>query len=337
MIQQQITQFTQSLQNIAADYSDPRIILQHMPVLKDYPFIQESPEYLLYGLGGIMVLLFLRKRMKKNKKLKQSNIAMIMPKPYQADQDEAVSMDDLQNTDLESDGFDKDLLRQRVEDNSGERLRIRKPKTAKKAEAPEPQPRRRAEPAPRTAEQQLADVSAMNFAAKPAMTPDEARMRVLVQAVLNEFGAGYMIMARTALGAIIEPAREAVGPERAKALSAVEGKFLDFGVFDRAGRCLLALDVAGATPALGNKAAERQVVQKALSNAGLPLANLTSKDTPADVRSKIAPYLQPGAQARKLGTPAGQSERRNARENNIRPGRPKRPVRAAHAAAIAAE
>ncbi|MEP5155331.1 DUF2726 domain-containing protein, partial [Planktotalea sp.] len=145
------------------------------------------------------------------------------------------------------------------------------------------------------------------------------------------------IMARTALSALVDPSVEAVGPERALAISAVENKYLDFGIYDRAGRCVLAIEVAGNTPALGNKAADRLVVQKALSNAGLPLAQLTTQDTPADVRTKIAGYLKPTAQSRALTAPAGQSKPAAITDRQARPSRPKRPVRAAHAAAIAAE
>ncbi|MEP5154697.1 hypothetical protein, partial [Planktotalea sp.] len=184
MIQQQIAQFTQSLQNLASDYSDPRIILETFPILKDYPIIQEHPEYLLYGVGGIMSLLFLRKRMKKSAKVKQSKIAMIMPKPYVADEDQLEAADSMS---FAPEGFDKEGLSERVKRADGERLRIRKSKSAK-PETPEPQPRPIAEPTTRSPQQQLEDVSAMKFTAKPAMTPDEARMRVLVQAVLNEFG-----------------------------------------------------------------------------------------------------------------------------------------------------
>ena len=65
-------------------------------------------------------------------------------------------------------------------------------------------------------------MSAISFETRPALTPDEAHMRVLVQARVNEFGGGFMIMALTLLGALLKPGREAAGSERTHALSAIQ-------------------------------------------------------------------------------------------------------------------
>ena len=102
-------------------------------------------------------------------------------------------------------------------------------------------------------------MSAISFTARAALTPDEARMRVLVQSSVNEFGGGYMIMARTSLGALLQPGREAVSPERAYALSAIQDKYVDFGVFDRTGRCLVALGVSSTDPALEKRHKKKQL------------------------------------------------------------------------------
>jgi len=106
-------------------------------------------------------------------------------------------------------------------------------------------------PVVRRAAQQLEDVSAISFEARAALTPDEARMRVLVQASVNEFGVGFMIMALTPLDALLKLGREAAGSERAHALSAIQNKYVYIGVFDCSGRCLLGRDVSGVDPALG--------------------------------------------------------------------------------------
>ncbi|MGH1577227.1 DUF2726 domain-containing protein [Planktotalea sp.] len=329
MIQQQIAQFTNSLQNIATEYSDPTVILQHMPVLKDFPMLQQNPEYLGYGLGGIVGLFVLKKIIFKRRKAKVNNIAMVMPKPYKGAAEE-----------MEVDGFDKDDLHARVQENGAEPLRIPKSKNKSKAataptyEIPEPAPRKVAEPSARTPAQQLEDVGAIGFTARPALTPDEARMRVVVQSVLNEFGAGYMIMARTALSALIEPGRESVGAERAKALSAIQSRYVDFGIFDRAGRCVLALEVNSSEPQIASKAMDKSIVQKALAQTGLPLAKLTLGESPAEVRAHIAPYLKATGRVQ----PLAQSKLQTAPTKKApRPGRPVRPMRPAHAAAIAAE
>ncbi|MGB7316885.1 MAG: DUF2726 domain-containing protein [Planktotalea sp.] len=267
--------------------------------------LRQNPEYLFYGVGGIVALLFALKILKKRKKTHPTNVALVMPAPYTGANEDDQASD-------ESPSMQAD------------------PKDHASIDAiPQLQPRQLAKPQTRSLAQQLDDVSAISFSARTAMTADEARMRVLVQSVINEFGAGYMVMARTALAALLEPGREAVGPERANAIAAIENKYLDFAVFDRAGRCLLTLDVATTTPPIGNKAIERAVVFSALGQAGLPVAKLLKTDTAADVRSKIASYLKPIAQ--------GQTPSKQNSAIKPRPGRPTRPMRPAHAAAVAAE
>lgn len=311
MIEQQITQFTRSLKNMAVEYSDPSMILQHIPVLKDQIFLQQNPQTLLYGLGAILALIIAKRRFSKWRKARVKNIALVIPQPY-------VGAPDHPHTGgVAPASFDKaapelPLERAQVVDI-----------------IPELPPLASAKNAVRGPAQQLEDVTAICFKARPALTPDEARMRVLVQSVVNEAGAGYMIMARTALCALLEPGVEAVGPARANALSAITGKYVDFGVFDRAGRCILALDVTAASPAIGNKAIERAVILSALSQAGLPTIKLSSADTSKDIRTKIAAYLKPAAQAPQVSVAKPSL--------TSRPGRPARPIRPAHAAAIAAE
>lgn len=72
---------------LASEYSDPTVILQHIPVLKDNLMLQQNPEYILYGLGGIIVSLFVLKRMKKRAKSRIKSVAMVMPQPYLGEAD----------------------------------------------------------------------------------------------------------------------------------------------------------------------------------------------------------------------------------------------------------
>ena len=183
MIQQQIENFTRSLQDIATEYSDPSVILQHIPVLKDQLVLQQNPEFILYGLGGIVALFIVKKRIFKWRKNRVKDVAMVIPQPYEGEADHPMTSETAPAS------FDKDEMLQ----------------SDIAREIPEPTPLVIAEPATRTPTQQLEDVSAISFKARAALTPDEARMRVLGQAVLNEFGAGYMIMARTALSALLVP------------------------------------------------------------------------------------------------------------------------------------
>ena len=316
MIQQQIESFTRSLTHLASEYSDPSIVLQHIPVLKNNLMFQQNPEFLFYGLGGVVALLFVLKKLAKRRKSKIKDVSMVMPTPYVGEADHA-------NTDETAPAsFEKDDLLDRVNEISA---MIPDP-----LEEPQETERAAQQPTTRTPAEQLADVSAISFSARPALTPDEARTRVLLQSVINEFGAGYMIMARTSLAALLQPGAEAVGVERAMGLRAIQDKYIDFGVFDRTGRCLLALDVSTISAATPVATQDKAVVQQAIARASIPLAILSTADTPADIRSKIGPHLSATARVVQNTSP-----KRQARPE--RPQRPVRPVRPAHAAAIAAE
>jgi hypothetical protein len=298
MIQQQIEQFVRSLQNTATQYSDPSMILQHIPVLRSNLMMQQNPEILFYGLAAIVGLFFLKRALSKRRKANTKNIGFVMPAPHFGKAHHA-STSEIAPASFEKEshestlGFDDEL-----------------PALPK-----------------RSIEQQLEDVSAISFTPRTALTPDEARMRVLVQAVLNEFGAGYMIMARTSLGTLLEPGLDVFGPERAHALTAIQDKCIDFGVFDRAGRCIIALDVCAADQSLGSNVREKTIVQAALTQARLPMVKLRTSDTIADIRTNTGPYLKPTARVRPT----------SSRPNKVpQTGRPVRPIRPAHAAAIAA-
>ena len=307
---QQIESFSSSVQNLAFEYPDPAVIMQHIPVLKDNPMLQQNPEYLFYGLGGVVFVLFALKRLKKRRSARIKSFAMVMPQPYLGE-----------------------INAPNTSEIALSRLAVESPPTSSVnvSEISESTPQS-AQTAVRSAAQQLEDVSAISFTARAALAPDEARMRVLVQSSVNEFGGGYMVMTRTSLGALLQPGREAVGPVRAYALSAIQDKYVDFGVFDRTGRCLVALGVSGTDPALEKKAQEKAIVGQVLNQAGVHVITLSTSDAPKDIQAKIVPYLK--ATARANGSPVKAVPSVKTARKATRPGRPARPV---NTTSIAAE
>lgn len=319
MVQQHIQQFTSSLKNLAADYSDPRIIIEHMPLLKDYPVLTENPEYLGYGVAGIIGLFILKKMVFKRRARRVKSVAMVMPEPYKGPSDAE--------------------LAQSLADTPKATLRRAERSAPEPVLAPAPAQ----EPEPRGPAQQLEDVTAVTFMARPALTPDEARARVVMQSVLNDMRAPYTIMSRTALNALIAPDQSAMGGTRKHAIDAIEGKSIDMGLFDRAGRLVLAVQVHTGVPAAGIAALNRAVVHQALAQAGIPAIEIKHTDTPGEMKQKISGYLNvnPSAAAQpRQAAPAPQSARTPQVLQTARPGRPTRPGRPARPAgpsAIAAE
>lgn len=345
-MQDRIALFTRSLQNIATEYSDPTVILQHMPVIKDHlDKIEPLIEYKEFVLAALVGLFILRRVRKKRKKAAETKTAMVMPPPYYG---EDSTLGD--EHPLNADG------------NSG-KLSLRKSKRTGKSQKPETasakssldalanmvSPRQTAAQSPaapqkRSAEDQLQDVSSVSFLPRPALSADEARMRVIVQAAINEMKAPLMIMARTSLNALVEPGRELVGPERANALAAIDGKCIDFGLFDRAGRMVLALDIQQARTASSSAATDRAIVAAVLKGAGIAALTIHPEDGPSELAARIAPLVgaHVGQQTSRTShidhtartQPAGRNERP---DRHVRPPRPGRPARPPSGAAIAAE
>jgi len=318
-MQSQIDSFTASLQSLATEYSDPAILLQQVPVLRDH---MDKVQVLLDNwqavLGGLIALLVLRKVLRGRKRSVKSPAMVIVP-PYTGEDGAAPEGPEMQDAPTPLRAAKRGKPARPARRSSLEALaEMTSPRTpAAPAAAPKPTP-----------EQELADVTAVPFIARPALTADEARMRVIVQAALNELKAPYMIMARTQLSALLEPARETTGPARAAACAGITEKTLDLGLFDRAGRLTLALDLHGARPATPAGAQAKAVVTAALSQAGICSVTLDMSDAPADVIAKITPYLPQATLAQQM--PHGAQDR-SAR------ARPNRHIRPASPSAIAAE
>lgn len=278
---------------------------------------QQNPEFLAYGVGGLIVGLFMLRTLKKRSKAREKNIALVMPQPYMGDADHALTDETAPAS------FDKDALGEALDEPIKAASNVVPSRPSSPAKPA--RPTRAKAPAERSLAEQLEDVSAINFIPATALTPNEARARVMIQAALNEFGAGYSIMARTALSAILQPASTAVGSERANALRALQGKYLDFGVFDRAGRCLVAIEITTDEAPVGSKALERAITNAAITQANLPLTQLSTSDAPADIYAKLAPYLK--ATARKASAPIASNGVATAVTKVMKTPRPGRPER----------
>lgn len=321
MIQHQIDVFVYHLKNLAADYSNPAIIMDHIPVVRD------NPQAGLYGAAGLIGAFTLRRILKKRAAANKKNVALVMPSPYAGDN---TSLGDASNasprSDL-SDQFHNDLAGQHFDDlGASERPSHTSLRVA--AASAEASLATGATEVKRSPAQQLDDVSQVAFVSRAALSPDEARSRVIVQAALKDMGAPHTVMARTALDALVSPAVDASSTKRSNAAEAVLGKYIDFGIFDRTGRITLALKVNTGMPPAGIAALERAVVEQVLCQAGIPSVEISVQDTPSDIKHKIAPHLGT-FDAPAIKSSAAQRRADHSAELKIqgRPGRPARPTR----------
>ncbi|MEM9581136.1 MAG: DUF2726 domain-containing protein [Pseudomonadota bacterium] len=279
-------------------------------------------------VGAGLIALFLLNRMRKRKKKDVKPVSMVMPEPYKGE-DTADG-----GTTQPAEQEEKPALRvaKKARKTSGTPNKIETMAAMVSPRARDAAPKAAQK---RTPEQQASDIRAAELTTRPALTADEARMRVVLQAALNDMKAPFMIMARTSLSALIEPGHACVGPERANAIAALSGKSLDFGLFDRAGRLVLALDINNSN---ASASADRPLVAAALMQAGINVVELDKGDMPARIAEKITPYLTARlAASQPMPALIAPQEHGQGEVQTARAVRPKRPGRPTRPAAIAAE
>lgn len=273
-MQEQIAEFTSTLKQLSIKYSDPAVIVEHMPFLSEHEdkidLLMENKEIALAGLLAVFVLLRLRKMRRRNVK----PVAMVLPAPYVAPEGETQSSDQGHVSDPTSCELDDPAIET-----------VTRPARPRRGVARTP---RRTVQTPALKEE-LTDE--MRFAPRPVFTAEQARLRAMLDAALKSLGSPAQVMAGTSLASVFEPAADLSGSSRAQAQAFLETRTLDFGLFDRAGRLKLVLHCKG--PGLQDKGVA-QVLQK----LGVPAVTVSSTLSLNELRAAVGPYINS-----KRGTP----------------------------------
>lgn len=144
--------------------------------------------------------------------------------------------------------------------------------------------------------EQLAAISRVGFERRRLLNREEVPVLRLLEQTVREANAGYRVMAQTSLGEIIRPKPNSGTEEELQlAFRSINSKRLDFGIFDRFGQLVVAVEYQGSGHYRETSFMRDAVKQEALRKAGVQVIAIADGFEPAEVLPRLR---------RALGMPA---------------------------------
>jgi Protein of unknown function (DUF2726) len=158
--------------------------------------------------------------------------------------------------------------------------------------APKPyvQSREERRPAPNIADpkEQLAAISRVAFEKRRLLNREEVPVLRLLEQTVREANAGYRVMAQTSLGEIIRPKPNSGTEEELQlAFRSINSKRLDFGIFDRFGQLVVAVEYQGSGHYHQTSFMRDAVKQEALRKAGVQVMAIEEGFQAAEVLPRL--------------------------------------------------
>lgn len=135
---------------------------------------------------------------------------------------------------------------------------------------------------------QLEAVARVAYETAVLLNREEARLLPVLERIVAGFGAGHRVMAQTSMGEILRP-RRGSGDQKAldEAYFAINSKRLDFAIFDRTLRLVLAIEYQG-TGHHQNAAFLRDAVKReALRRAGIRMIEVGPDFVPEELAETL--------------------------------------------------
>jgi hypothetical protein len=118
--------------------------------------------------------------------------------------------------------------------------------------------------------EQLAAVSRVDFERRRLLNREEVPVLRLLEQTAREANAGFRVMAQTSLGEIIRPKPNSGTEEELQlAFRSINSKRIDFGIFDRFGQLVVAVEYQGSGHYRETSFMRDAVKQEALRKAGV--------------------------------------------------------------------
>ena len=130
-------------------------------------------------------------------------------------------------------------------------------------------------------------VRASRFERQPLLNREEARLLPVLERAAEEVGRGHRVMAQISLGEVIRP----VKGSRPEAMSAINSKRIDMGIFDRRGFLVCAVEYQGTGHWRNNASLRDTVKREALESAGVELLEVYPDFDEEDVERSVLDLL----------------------------------------------
>jgi hypothetical protein len=152
-------------------------------------------------------------------------------------------------------------------------------------------------------------ISKVGFETRPLLNKEEYPVLLLLEEVVREIGGGFRVMAQTSLGEVIRPSRSSASKDdRDLAFRSINSKRLDFSIFDRFGRLVLAVEYQGSGHYHSTSFIRDAVKKEALRKAGVTLLEVPIRFRADDVKRQVLQLLIAPATRQSIPRRAANSE-----------------------------
>lgn len=134
---------------------------------------------------------------------------------------------------------------------------------------------------------QVEVVRANRFERQPLLNREEARLFPVLERAAEEVGRGHRVMAQISLGEVIRP----VKGSPPGAMSAINSKRIDMGIFDRRGFLVCAVEYQGTGHWRNNASLRDTVKREALRKAGVEVLEVYPDFDEEDVERSVLDLL----------------------------------------------
>ncbi len=150
---------------------------------------------------------------------------------------------------------------------------------------------------------QMEAIAVVAFETVPLLNKEEARLLYTLEETVKALGPGYRLMAQTSLGEIIQPVgKHGTSEDRRRAFASINSKRIDFGLFNRYGRLVIAVEYQGSGHYQQRTFMRDAVKREAIRKAGVPYLEIPKDFVRGKVQAQIIEILAP--------TPADQTRSR---------------------------
>lgn len=133
----------------------------------------------------------------------------------------------------------------------------------------------------------------VEFETQPLLNKEEVPLLWLLEDVVRSYNAGLRVMAQTSLGEIIRPkTRDGTAKQRDLAYRSINSKRLDFAVFSRSGRLILAVEYQGSGHYHRTSFMRDAVKKEALRKAGVPFITVNTEFDTSEITRRIRKAIE---------------------------------------------
>lgn len=140
---------------------------------------------------------------------------------------------------------------------------------------------------PWSPEYQMKVIAEVGFERQRALNKEEARVLYALEPICEKLGDEFRLLIQPSLGELLRPKAHFKSAASKRAYSAINSKRLDFGIIDRFGYLVAAIEYQGSGHYNDTSFMRDAVKREALRKAGLDLIEIRKGERPSDLERRV--------------------------------------------------